>query len=174
MADDLPPMPKGPSFFRQGLWIAGIVFLLDQASKIWVIDGIDLQSKGNIDVLPFLSLTWVLNRGVSMGMFQASSDVMRWGLVGVTLVIAVMVVIWLRSASTRIGMIALALVLGGALGNILDRARFGGVVDFIRLHAFDYSFYVFNIADSAITIGVGLLLIEAFLSPSEKTKTKFK
>lgn len=171
MSDDLP-LPKGPSLFRQGLWLAAIVFLLDQASKIWVIDGIDLEAKGNIDVLPFFSLTWVLNRGVSMGMFQASSDVMRWGLVGVTLIIAVMVVIWLRSSKTRIGMIALALVLGGAIGNILDRVRFGGVVDFIRLHAFDYSFYVFNVADSAITIGVGLLLIEAFLSPSEQTKTK--
>lgn len=173
MAGD-QPTAKEPSLFRQGLWLAAIVFLVDQASKIWVIDGIDLQTKGNIDVLPFFSLTWVLNRGVSMGMFQASSDVMRWGLVGVTVVIAVLVIFWLRSAQTRIAMLGLALVLGGAIGNILDRARFGGVVDFLRFHAFDYSFYVFNIADSAITIGVGLLLIEAFLSPSTTTKTEPK
>lgn len=171
MTAPLPPLPQGPSLFKQGLWIAAITFLIDQASKIWVIDGIDLESKGNIDVLPFFSLTWVLNRGVSMGMFQASSDVMRWGLVGVTAVIALMVVFWLRTVTSRIGMVALAFVLGGALGNILDRARFGGVVDFLRFHAFDYSFYVFNIADSAITIGVGLLLIEAFLSPPDQTKT---
>lgn len=164
-------MPQGPSLFRQGLWVAAITFIIDQASKIWVVDGINLESKGNIDVLPFFSLTWVLNRGVSMGMFQASSDVMRWGLVGVTGLIAIMVVYWLRSVTNRIGMFALAFVLGGALGNILDRARFGGVVDFLRFHAFDYSFYVFNVADSAITIGVGLLLIEAFLSPPDQTKT---
>jgi len=171
MSDDAA-LPKGPSLFRQGLWLAALVFLIDQASKIWVIDGIELESKGNIDVLPFFSLTWVVNRGVSMGMFQASSDVMRWGLVGVTVIISILVVFWLRSVTTRIAMVALAFILGGAIGNILDRARFGGVIDFLRFHAFDYSFYVFNVADSAITVGVGLLLIEAFLSPPNKTKTE--
>lgn len=165
---DVPPMPAGPSLFRQGLWLAALVFVLDQASKIWILDVFDLPSKPgeNVDVLPFFSLTMVWNRGVSMGLFQADSNVMRWALVGLTAVIAVMVIVWLRKAETRIGMLALALILGGALGNIFDRARFGAVVDFIRLHAFDYSFYVFNVADAAITVGVGLLLLEAFLSPS--------
>ncbi|MEM7569977.1 MAG: signal peptidase II [Pseudomonadota bacterium] len=164
-------MPPGPSLFRQGLWLAAIVFLLDQVSKIWILDVYDLPAKNNVDVLPFFSLTMVWNRGVSMGFFQADSDWMRWALVGLTAVIACLVIVWLRKAETRIGMLALACVLGGALGNILDRARFGAVVDFIRLHAFDYSFYVFNVADAAITVGVGLLLLEAFLSPSsEATK----
>ncbi|MEO0412868.1 MAG: signal peptidase II [Pseudomonadota bacterium] len=159
------PMPSGPSLFRQGLWLAAIVFLLDQLSKIWILDVFDLPTKNNVDVLPFFSLTMVWNRGVSMGLFQADSNWMRWALVALTAVIAGLVIMWLRKAETRLGMVALACVLGGAAGNILDRARFGAVVDFIRLHAFDYSFYVFNIADAAITAGVGLLLLEAFLSP---------
>ncbi|MGD1955868.1 MAG: signal peptidase II, partial [Sphingomonadales bacterium] len=97
---------------------------------------------------------------------------MRWALVALPTAIAVLVIFWLRSVKNRIGMVALAFILGGACGNILDRARFGAVVDFIRLHAFDYSFYVFNIADAAITVGVGLLLIEAFLSPSSAGKAE--
>lgn len=165
MEQDLP-MPPGPSLFRQGLWLAAIVFLLDQVSKIWIIDGFDLPAKQNVDVLPFFSLTMVWNRGVSMGLFEADSNLMRWGLVALTGVIACLVVYWLRKAPSRISMVALSLILGGALGNILDRVRFGAVVDFIRLHALDYSFFVFNVADAAITVGVGLLLLEAFLSPS--------
>ncbi|MEM9289179.1 MAG: signal peptidase II [Pseudomonadota bacterium] len=166
------PMPKGASLFRQGLWLAAIVFLIDQVSKIWILDGFDLPAKGNVDVLPFFSLTMVWNRGVSMGLLQADGNIMRWALVALTAAIAVLVIFWLRSVKNRIGMVALAFILGGACGNILDRARFGAVVDFIRLHAFDYSFYVFNIADAAITVGVGLLLIEAFLSPSSAGKAE--
>lgn len=170
---DAPAMPTGPSLFRQGLWIAALVFLLDQVSKIWILDGLDLPSQPgqNVDVLPFFSLTMVWNTGVSMGLLKDQGDIARWVLVAFTLGIAGIVVFWLRSAQHRLSMIALAFILGGAIGNILDRIRFGAVVDFIRLHAFDYSFFVFNIADSAISIGVGLLLLEAFLSPSNVSRT---
>ncbi|MGD1953922.1 MAG: signal peptidase II, partial [Sphingomonadales bacterium] len=71
-------MPKGPSLFRQGLWLAAIVFLIDQVSKIWILDGFDLPAKGNVDVLPFFSLSMVWNRGVSMGLLQADGNIMRW------------------------------------------------------------------------------------------------
>ncbi|MEM6681131.1 MAG: signal peptidase II [Pseudomonadota bacterium] len=170
---DAPAMPAGPSLFRQGLWISALVFLLDQVSKIWILDGLDLPSQPgqNVDVLPFFSLTMVWNTGVSMGLLKDQGDIARGVLVAFTLGIAGIVVFWLRSAQHRLSMIALAFILGGAIGNILDRIRFGAVVDFIRLHAFDYSFFVFNIADSAISVGVGLLLLEAFLSPSNVSRT---
>jgi signal peptidase II len=152
---------------RRAYVLAGMVFLLDQLTKWWIIHVVELQARGSIPLLPVLSLTWVENRGVSMGLFTAGSDVARWALVVVTAAIAVGVAWWIRREAHWIEQAALGLILGGALGNIVDRIRFGYVVDFVHLHAGRWSFYVFNVADAAITIGVAVLLLRALFGSSE-------
>lgn len=144
--------------------IAALVFVIDQLVKYWIINVVELQARVSVQVLPVFSLTWVENRGVSMGMLTADTEVGRWLLVGMTGLIATVVAIWIRRERHLPEMIALGLVLGGALGNIVDRIRFGYVVDFIHLHAGPWSFYVFNVADAAITLGVIILLARALFS----------
>jgi signal peptidase II len=117
-----------------------------------------------IDLLPFFDLRFVPNPGVSMGFLTADTEVTRWLLVGLTGAIALFVGAWMWREKRRDDTFGLALVLGGALGNILDRVRFGYVVDFLDLHFGDIRpFLVFNVADAAITIGVLLLLVRALL-----------
>ncbi len=144
--------------------IAALVFVIDQLVKFWIVNLVELQSRVSVPVLPVFSLTWVENRGVSMGMLTADTEVGRWLLVGLTGLIATVVAIWIRRERHMPEMVALGLVLGGALGNIVDRIRFGYVVDFIHLHAGPWSFYVFNVADAAITLGVIILLVRALFS----------
>ncbi|HKX35794.1 MAG TPA: signal peptidase II, partial [Rhizorhapis sp.] len=117
-----------------------------------------------IDLLPFFDLNFVRNYGVSMGFFRADSETMRWLLVGMTAAIAVFVALWMWREKARDDVIALGLVLGGALGNIVDRVRFGYVVDFADFHIGSWRpFLIFNLADAAITIGVLILLARALL-----------
>jgi signal peptidase II len=153
-----------------GYGIALLVFIIDQLSKYWIVNIVRLPEVGSIDVLPFFRLTFVGNVGVSMGMFTAQSDAGRWLLVAVTATIASVVAVWIAREKQRVDVVALGLVLGGALGNIVDRVRFGYVVDFLHFFWGDRSFWVFNIADAAITCGVLLLLLRAFMAP-EKGKT---
>lgn len=150
---------------RLGYGLAAVVFILDQLSKYWILNIVRLPELGSIPVLPFFRLTFVGNVGVSMGMFQASSDVGRWLLVGVTAAIAATVAVWIAREHQRTDVIALGLVLGGALGNIVDRIRFGYVVDFLHFYWRDASFWVFNVADAAITLGVLVLLVRALMAP---------
>jgi signal peptidase II len=141
------------------------VFLIDQLSKWYVVDILRLHERLQIAVLPIFDLTWVRNFGVSMGLLTASSNVARWMLVALTGVIAAGVALWLWRERKTPDMVALGLVLGGALGNILDRVRLGYVADFLDLHFGDlHPFLVFNVADAAITVGVLLLLLRAFLT----------
>ncbi len=146
---------------NRGFILAAIVLILDQISKYWVLEVIHLPEIGGIDVWPFFRLTFVGNIGVSMGMLQANSDLARWLLTAATAGIAVAVALWLRKEKHPVDVTALGLVLGGALGNIIDRARFGYVVDFLHFFWGEYSFWVFNLADAAITLGVMLLLVRA-------------
>ncbi|HEX8580671.1 MAG TPA: signal peptidase II [Allosphingosinicella sp.] len=150
---------------KVGLIVAAIIFLVDQAVKWAVVDIFQLQQRREIDLLPIFSLHWVPNRGISMGLFTAGSDTARWALVAMTAAIAIFVAIWLWREKQRQDALALSLVLGGALGNIVDRVRLGYVVDYADLHFGDISpFLVFNVADAAITIGVLLLLVRALLT----------
>jgi signal peptidase II len=150
---------------RLGFGIALVVFLLDQLVK-WIVTGpLALEQVGQIILLPIFNLTWVENYGVSMGLLTAGSDTMRWGLVALTAAIGAGVAVWLWREKTRADVAALGLVLGGALGNILDRVRFGYVVDFLDLHFGDFRpFLVFNVADAAITVGVVILLGRALFA----------
>ena len=150
---------------RLGFGIAGVVLLIDQLVKYWIINVVRLAERGSIEVLPFFRLTYVGNIGVSMGLFEANSDAGRWFLVAVTGLIAGAVAVWIARERQRADVIALGLVLGGALGNIVDRVRFGYVVDFLHFFWGARSFWVFNVADAAITAGVLLLLMRALTAP---------
>lgn len=158
---------------KAGYALAAAVLLADQASKYWVLDMLRLPETGGIDVLPFFRLTFVGNAGVSMGMLQAGSDLGRWLLTVITAGIALAVALWLRREKHPVDVAALGLVLGGAIGNIIDRVRFGHVVDFLHFFWGEYSFWVFNLADAAITLGVMLLLGRAVLArPAEPSPTE--
>jgi signal peptidase II len=145
------------------------VLLLDQAAK-WIVTYIlQLPQRLTVQWLPFFQLNWVPNRGVSMGFLTAGSELQRWLLVGLTAAISVFVFAWLWRERRRDDVIALGLVLGGALGNILDRMRLGYVVDYADLHFGEWRpFLVFNLGDAAITIGVLLLLVRALLTRERK------
>ena len=138
------------------------MFVVDQLVKYWIVNVVHLQEHGWVEVAPFLTLTWVGNIGVSMGLLPASGAAMRWLLVAGTGAIAALVAVWIAREKVRGDVVALGLVLGGAFGNILDRIRLGYVVDFVHVAYgwFDFK-YVFNVADAAISIGVALLLVRA-------------
>ncbi len=157
-------MNSGKRYHLQGIMLASLIFIADQAVKYAMIGPLALKSRGTIHIMPFFDFTWAENRGVSMGMLTADSDTQRWMLVGMTAVIALIVAIWMFREKLRGDVLALALVLGGALGNIVDRARFGYVVDYADLHFGTFRpFFIFNLADACITIGVLILLARAFL-----------
>ncbi len=154
-------MKVGP-YFKRGLLISGLILLVDQISKWWVLSGLKLPEVGSIELLPFLNFTMVWNYGISMGL-PIGDSLGKWGIVILTAGISMWLLNWLRTTGRKLEGLGLAIILGGAIGNIIDRFLHGAVVDFIHLHAFSYNFYVFNVADSAITIGVILLLIDGLL-----------
>ena len=141
-----------------------LIFVVDQLSKWFIIGPMNLEAVQNIQLLPFFDFTWVENRGISLGIAQAQNETHRWILVAVTAAIAVGVAWWIRKEEARGDQLALAMVLGGALGNIRDRYNFGYVIDYADLHFGTFRpFLIFNIADAAITIGVVIILARAFL-----------
>jgi signal peptidase II len=147
-----------------GFSIALAVFALDQLTK-WVVAGpLHLREVMQITILPIFNLTWTENNGISLGLFNATTELGRWMLVAVTSAIAIGVAVWIGREKHRWDQAALGLILGGALGNILDRVRHGYVVDFADLHFGAFRpFLVFNVGDAAISIGVVILLVRAFL-----------
>ena len=149
-----------------GLVIAGAIFVLDQFVKWLVLVPLDLRRQPNqvIDLLPFFDLRYTENRGISLGLLEATSTEMRWALVGVTALIALVVLVWMFREKLLGDIIGLSMILGGALGNIVDRYELGYVVDYADLHFGDFRpFLIFNIADAAITIGVVIILARSFL-----------
>jgi signal peptidase II len=154
-----------------GFSIAALIFGLDQLAK-WVVTGpLQLREVGQVVLLPIFNLTYTENNGISLGLLNATNPVGRWMLVALTSVIAIGVAYWIGKEKNRFDQLALGMVLGGALGNILDRVRFGYVVDFADLHFGDFRpFLVFNVGDAAISIGVVILLLRAFLTRKERTE----
>ena len=146
---------------RLGGALALLILVLDRLTKIWVLEGIGLAPGESIRVLPVFSLTFVWNQGISLGLFQQGTEAGRWFLVVLTGAISVFLLVWLARVRERLAAIAIGLVLGGAVGNIWDRIVFGAVADFLHFHVGALSFYIFNIADAAITIGVVLLLLDS-------------
>ena len=153
-----------------GFAAALLVFFLDQVTKYWVVAQLHLQERplGQYDLLPFFRFTYTENNGISLGLLNATNAVGRWMLVALTSAIAVGVAVWIGREKNRADQVALGMVLGGALGNIFDRARHGYVVDFADLHFGAFRpFLVFNVGDAAISIGVVILLVRAFLARNE-------
>ena len=156
------------SRFGVGWSVAAWALIADQATKAMILYWLDLPTQGSIPVLPFFSLTMVWNTGVSMGMqlgqVFGGADAGRLGLIILTAAITLYLMHWLRRAQGKLEKIGLGLIIGGAVGNLVDRIAYGAVADFIHLFGFGYHFYVFNVADAAITIGVILLLTDSLLA----------
>ncbi len=158
------------------LLVALAIFAVDQAVK-WLVTGpLGINQPGDMmTVLPIFNLRYVEHIGVSLGLLAANSEATRWALVALTAAIALGVAVWITREKNRFDLIALGLVLGGALGNILDRVRLGFVVDYADLHFGGFQpFLVFNVADAAITIGVLILLLRALLVRDKKGDERAK
>jgi signal peptidase II len=155
-----------------GFAVALAVFALDQLAK-WMVTGpLGINQLGDqLVLLPIFNFTYTQNNGISLGLLNAQTDIGRWMLVAVTSAIAIGVAVWIGREKSRMDQFALGMVLGGALGNILDRVRHGYVVDFADLHFGDFRpFLVFNVGDAAISIAVVILLLRAFLTRKEGSK----
>ena len=142
--------------------LAVLTIVLDQLSKWWVLSVFDLPAKASVLVGGPFSLTMVWNKGVSFGLLRAEQNFTRWALVVFSLVVAAFLAVWARKIEKPLLAVAVGLVMGGAVGNAIDRARFGAVADFLDFKAL-YFPWVFNVADSAITVGVILLILDSIL-----------
>lgn len=151
-------------FGRLAFVLAAAVVVLDQLSKFWILEVVRLPERLSIPVLPVFSLTMVWNRGVSFGLLRADEDLGRWLLAAFSLTVAIALALWARRAERRWTAVALGLVIGGAVGNLIDRVRFSAVADFLDFSRLWFP-WVFNVADAAITCGVILLLIDSLLAP---------
>ena len=154
---------------RLGLATVLIVFVADQLLKCWLLYGVGLAENGPFDLTSFLTIVLAWNRGISYGLFQQGTDLGRWFLVVISFVAAVWLWRWMWRSHDRLTVLSLALIIGGALGNGVDRAVYGAVVDFVHFHWGNFSWYIFNIADVAIVVGVVGLLYESFRPAGEKT-----
>ena len=155
---------------RLGLTWALATFVVDQAHKWWMLLGYDIRAKGRVVVTPFLDLVYTLNKGVSYSFLTGSSATWQYVLAAFAVVAATALAVWLaRGVTDRLSAISIGLIMGGALGNGLDRLLLGGVADFFSLHAFGFYWYVFNIADVAIVAGVIGLLYESLTERGRST-----
>ena len=160
------PGPAVTRLGKLGYALAAAVIVVDQLSKYWVLEVFRLPERMQVEVLPFFRLSMVWNRGVSFGLLQAEVDFARWGLAVFSAVVAVGLALWVRRVSRPLLAVALGLIIGGAVGNLIDRVRFGAVADFLDFSRLWFP-WVFNVADSGITIGVLLLILDSF-RPSPK------
>lgn len=152
---------------RAGILTAVVTLAADQASKLWLLNVFELARRGAVKVTPFFDLVLAWNIGISFGWLQNDSPLAQLALMGVKAVAVVALAIWMARSGTRLATVALGLIIGGAIGNGIDRLAYGAVVDFALLHidiaGATYNWYVFNLADVAIVAGVAALLYESFL-----------
>jgi len=159
---------------RLGLAVAACAFALDQVTKFLLLEVLGLAAMaegGSYRITPFFNIDMAWNEGVSLGLLPAGSATGRAILVGFSLSVVGALGVWLFRVVDRLVAVGIGLIIGGALGNVVDRLRFGAVADFFDFHAFGYHWYVFNVADAAIVIGVGLLVFES-LFRAERAKSK--
>ncbi|MES3029699.1 MAG: signal peptidase II [Pseudomonadota bacterium] len=146
--------------------LALFVIIADQLSKHWILFVYDLPSRFSVPIAGPFSLTMVWNRGVSFGLFRADADLVRWLLSAFSIIVAIVLAVWARKTERPFMAIGLGLVIGGAIGNVIDRIRFGAVADFLDFQRLGFFPWVFNVADSAITIGVVFLLLDSMRKES--------
>lgn len=162
--------PKGLA--GMGFMLAGGVMIIDQITKLIMLNMLNLETVGQIKILdPIFNLTMVWNRGVSFGLFEAESLMQRLILVGFSLVISTVLAIWMLRATRRLQVISFGLVIGGAIGNVIDRLWYGAVVDFLDFSGLYFPF-VFNVADAAISVGVALLLLDMFINDRKEDTSR--
>jgi signal peptidase II len=152
---------------RPGLIAAIVTLLLDQASKLWLLYVFDIGHRGTVQVTPFFDLVLAWNIGISFGWFQNDSQIAQIALMAIKAVAVIALAIWMARSRTVIATVALGLIIGGAIGNAIDRFAYGAVVDFALFHlqigGKPFNWYVFNVADVAIVAGVAALLYDSFL-----------
>jgi len=151
-----------------GLTIGILTVIADQASKLWLLFAFDLGAKGTVAVTPFFDLVLVWNKGVSYGLLTQDTELGRLGLIAFAVVASFALVIWLARVTSALTAAAIGLILGGAIGNAIDRIAYGAVADFFAFHAFGFEWYVFNIADVAIVAGVIGLLYDSLFGGHKK------
>lgn len=151
-----------------GAIVALAGFLSDRLSKWWLIDIFDMESRVVVPVLPFFDLVMAWNKGISYGLFQADTAVGRTILAGFAIIVCLVLSLWLAKVNNRLMAVSLGLIIGGAVGNIYDRIVFGAVADFFSLHGYGFYWYIFNVADIWIAIGVGLMMYDTFFPTGEK------
>jgi signal peptidase II len=150
-----------------GLVVAVATCLIDQASKFWLISHFDLANRGEFPLTRFVALVLTWNTGISYGLFRQQGLIGEWALFAFKVAAVIFMWIWLTRATSRLTAAALGLIIGGAIGNALDRLHWPGVMDFVLFHieapGFEFRWYVFNLADVAIVAGVVGLLYESLL-----------
>ena len=155
------------SHVRAGVIAAIAVLVLDQASKFWLLSVFDLAHRGAVKVTPFFDLVLALNVGISFGWFQSDGLLAQAALMLIKVVAVIVLAVWMARSQTLLATLALGLIIGGAVGNAIDRFTYGAVVDFALFHiqmaGKTYEWYVFNLADVAIVAGVAALLYDSFL-----------
>jgi signal peptidase II len=157
---------------RIGVVTALVTLLLDQITKLYTLFVFDLPVREPVRLTPFLDLIMVWNRGISYGLFQQHTEAGRWILVAVSLAADLALSIWIRRTQGRLLAACLGLIVGGAVGNAIDRVAFGAVFDFIHFHIGTFSWYVFNVADAAIVAGVAGLIYDSFVLEKRRTQRK--
>ncbi len=157
---------------RYGLITALIALMIDQSFKYWMLYIYDMAARGRISITPFFDLIMVWNKGISYGLFQQDTALGRGVLLAITLLTVLALVIWLSRAREFLLALGLGCIIGGALGNALDRWIYGAVADFFSLHAFGFYWYVFNLADTAIVAGVALLLYDTLTGGGAKPEER--
>ncbi len=152
-------------FTAFGLTIAVLAAVIDQATKFWLLHDFDLASRAEVHVMPLIDLVLTWNAGISYGLFQQQGALGQWALLAFKAAAVVFLWLWLARAPSRLTAAALGLIIGGAVGNAIDRLHWPGVVDFVLFHietpGFTFRWYVFNFADVAIVAGVAGLLYES-------------
>ena len=153
---------------RLGLMAAVIACAVDQASKVWLLFWFDLANRGIVHLTPFLDFVLTWNTGISYGLFQQESEIGRLVLLALKIIGLGVLWVWLARAESKLTALSLGLIIGGGIGNAIDRLAYGAVMDFVLFHittpTFNFVWYVFNLADAAIVAGVAGLLYESLLA----------
>jgi signal peptidase II len=151
---------------RAGVVAAIVTLIADQASKFWLVRVFDIAHRGTVRLTPFFDLVLAWNQGISFGWFQNNGAVAQIVLMAVKAIAVVVLAVWMARSRTMMATVALGLIIGGAIGNGIDHAAYGAVVDFalfhVRIGENTFNWYVFNLADVAIVAGVGALLYDSF------------
>jgi signal peptidase II len=168
MASDTGRLRLWGRFSPLGFVIGVLTLIIDQAHKWWMLNIYRIEAKGEVAITPFLDLVIVWNPGISYGLFPQGSAAGRYILIAIAAAAVGALTAWLASVRSGVGAVGIGLVMGGAIGNAIDRTLYGAVADFFSFHAFGFHWYVFNVADAAIVAGVAGLLYESLFGSHKK------